>query len=37
MLENIDLCIAYKNAQQTSVAEFLRTYRPAQSGSTGNR
>ena len=37
LLENIDLCIAYKNAQEASVAEFLKTYQPAQSGSTGSR
>jgi len=36
MLENIDLCIAYKNAQQASVAEFLRTYKPAQSVGPGS-
>jgi len=35
VLEGIDLCIAYKNAQEGSVAEFLRTYKPAQSASTG--
>jgi len=30
MLENIDLCVAYKSAQEASVAEFLQTYKPAQ-------
>jgi alanyl aminopeptidase len=33
VLEGIDLCIAYKNAQEASVAEFLETYKPAQSAS----
>jgi alanyl aminopeptidase len=33
VLEGIDLCIAYKNAQEASVAEFLKTYKPAQSAS----
>jgi alanyl aminopeptidase len=37
MLENIDLCIAYKNAQQASVAEFLETYKPAQGGNAAGR
>ena len=32
-LESIDLCAAYKNAQGASVAEFLRTYKPAESAS----
>jgi alanyl aminopeptidase len=27
LLESIDLCIAYKNAQEASVAEFLKTYK----------
>ena len=36
LLENIDLCIAYKSAQEASVAEFLQTYKPARSGSTGS-
>jgi alanyl aminopeptidase len=31
VLEGIDLCVAYKNAQEGSVAEFLQTYKPAQS------
>jgi alanyl aminopeptidase len=31
VLEGIDLCIAYKNAQEPSVAEFLKTYKPAPS------
>ena len=31
VLESIDLCVAYKNAQEASVAEFLQTYKPAQS------
>jgi alanyl aminopeptidase len=30
VLEGIDLCVAYKNAQEASVAEFLKTYKPAQ-------
>jgi alanyl aminopeptidase len=29
VLEGIDLCIAYKNAQQASVTEFLKSYTPA--------
>jgi alanyl aminopeptidase len=29
VLEGIDLCVAYKNAQEASVAEFLKTYKPA--------
>jgi alanyl aminopeptidase len=33
VLEGIDLCVAYKNAQEASVAEFLKTYKPAQSAS----
>ncbi|MGB9484644.1 MAG: M1 family metallopeptidase [Terriglobia bacterium] len=36
VLEGIDLCVAYKNAQEASVAEFLETYRPAQSVGTGS-
>jgi alanyl aminopeptidase len=28
VLESIDLCVAYKNAQEASVAEFLKTYKP---------
>jgi len=36
VLESIDLCVAYKNAQEASVAEFLETYRPAQSVGAGN-
>jgi alanyl aminopeptidase len=35
VLEGIDLCIAYKNAQQASVTEFLRAYKPAQSARAG--
>ena len=31
VLEGIDLCIAYKNAQEASVAGFLKTYKPAAS------
>ena len=33
VLEGIDLCIAYKNAQQASATEFFKTYKPAQSAS----
>ena len=29
VLEGIDLCIAYKNAQEASVTEFLKSYTPA--------
>jgi alanyl aminopeptidase len=36
VLEGVDLCIAYKNAQEASVAEFLKTYKPAQSASAGS-
>ncbi len=36
VLEGINLCIAYKNAQEASVAEFLKTYKPAQSASGGS-
>jgi alanyl aminopeptidase len=36
VLEGIDLCIAYKNAQETSVAEFLKAYKPAQSARPGS-
>jgi alanyl aminopeptidase len=36
VLESIDLCVAYKNAQEASVAEFLETYKPAQSASAGS-
>jgi alanyl aminopeptidase len=35
VLEGVDLCIAYKNAQEASVAEFLKTYKPAQRASAG--
>jgi len=31
MLEGIDLCIAYKNAQEASVTDFLKSYKPAAS------
>ena len=31
VLEGIDLCIAYKNAQEASVNEFLKSYKPAAS------
>ena len=34
VLEGIDLCVAYKNAQEASVEEFLKTYKPAASGSS---
>jgi alanyl aminopeptidase len=37
VLEGIDLCIAYKSAQEASIAGFLETYKPAQSGSGGSR
>ena len=36
VLEGIDLCVAYKNAQEASVAEFLQTYKPAQSVGAGS-
>ena len=36
VLESIDLCVAYKNAQEASVAEFLETYKPAQSVGAGS-
>jgi alanyl aminopeptidase len=36
VLEGIDLCVAYKNAQEASVAEFLETYKPAQTVGTGS-
>jgi len=36
VLEGIDLCVAYKNAQEGSVAEFLKTYKPARSASAGS-
>jgi hypothetical protein len=36
VLEGIDLCVAYKNAQEASVAEFLKTYKPAQSATAGS-
>jgi alanyl aminopeptidase len=36
VLEGIDLCVAYKNAQEGSVAEFLETYKPAQRASAGS-
>ena len=29
VLEGIDLCVAYKNAQEASVTEFLKSYTPA--------
>jgi alanyl aminopeptidase len=35
MLESIDLCVAYKNAQGASVAEFLRAYKPPQNVGAG--
>jgi len=34
VLEGIDLCIAYKNAQEASVTEFLKSYKPAASASS---
>jgi alanyl aminopeptidase len=34
VLEGIDLCIAYKNAQEASVAEFLKTYKPTASAAS---
>jgi alanyl aminopeptidase len=34
VLEVIDLCIAYKNAQEASVTEFLKSYKPAASASS---
>ncbi len=37
VLEGIDLCIANKNAQEASVAEFLKTYKPAQSAGAASR
>jgi alanyl aminopeptidase len=37
VLEGIDLCVAYKKAQQPSVAEFLRAYRGVQSAARGVR
>jgi alanyl aminopeptidase len=36
VLEGIDLCVAYKNAQEASVAEFLQAYKPAQSVGAGS-
>jgi alanyl aminopeptidase len=36
VLEGIDLCVAYKNAQEASVTQFLKTYKPAQSASAGS-
>jgi alanyl aminopeptidase len=36
VLEGVDLCVAYKNAQEASVAEFLKTYKPAQRASAGS-
>ncbi|MGC9998407.1 MAG: M1 family metallopeptidase [Terriglobia bacterium] len=36
VLESIDLCVAYRNAQETSVTEFLETYKPAQSVGAGS-
>jgi alanyl aminopeptidase len=36
VLEGIDLCVAYKNAQEASVAEFLKTYKPARSATAGS-
>jgi alanyl aminopeptidase len=36
VLEGIDLCVAYKNAQEASVAEFLETYKPAPSVGAGS-
>jgi len=36
VLEGIDLCVAYKNAQEASVAEFLQTYKPAPSVGAGS-
>jgi hypothetical protein len=33
VFEGIDLCVAYKNAQEAGVSEFLKTYKPAQSAS----
>jgi len=37
VLEGIDLCVAYKNAQEASVAEFLKAYKPAQSAGGGSK
>jgi alanyl aminopeptidase len=37
VLEGIDLCVAYKNAQESSVANFLKAYKPAQGASGGGR
>jgi hypothetical protein len=34
VLEGIDLCVAYKNAQEASVAEFLKTYKPTASAAS---
>jgi alanyl aminopeptidase len=36
VLESIDLCVAYKNAQEASVTEFLETYKPARSVGAGS-
>ena len=36
LLESIDLCVAYKNAQEASVAEFLESYKPASSVAAGS-
>jgi alanyl aminopeptidase len=36
VLEGIDLCVAYKNAQGAGVTEFLQTYKPARSVSAGS-
>ena len=36
VLEGIDLCIAYKNSQEPSAAEFLKAYKPAQRASGGS-
>jgi len=35
VLERIDLCIAYKNAQEASATEFFQTYKPA-AGASGS-
>jgi alanyl aminopeptidase len=35
VLESIDLCVAYKNAQQASAEEFLKAYKPAQGATPG--
>jgi alanyl aminopeptidase len=36
VLESIGLCVAYKNAQEASVAQFLETYKPAQGVGAGS-